>query len=356
MKRSFPDHSKRAAPGYLPVPLFNPKKRNRQPLTSIPQRNEPSTSGINLVPESFDFSAMSTDLVWESRIPQPNYPGKGMDGGLSHPVSHHLVNQQYKPQTTGCNAISTGEKQNIWPGDENMHKNSRTDVIFDTKGHYEQMHTLGGLKQQRSHEHHSLQMQSRTKLSDQVSLTTFQRPLQCHGTSTGTKDHKSSYSFKNSIKISKDNVFTDMPEEEMVQKVPIYQVTFKEKGNSLRIIPASIDSMKHWSQYTDKIALLFEVLATLDSAVTSGDNGSKIFLLRDGKNNVPCVFYEIDRDLPRLIRGRVHRSMGNYDKKRNLFKCVSVRPASVGEQQTFQEFISAANDEMQQYEKTMNEV
>ncbi|MEE6468403.1 hypothetical protein FKM82_008278 [Ascaphus truei] len=236
MKRSFPDHSKRAAPGYLPVPLFNPKKRNRQPLTSIPQRNEPSTSGINLVPESFDFSAMSTDLIWESRIPQPNYPGKGMDGG------------------------STGEKQNIWPGDENMHKNSRTDVIFDTKGHYEQMHTLGGLKQQRSHEHHSLQMQSRTKLSDQVSLTTFQRPLQCHGTSTGTKDHKSSYSFKNSIKISKDNVFTDMPEEEMVQKVPIYQVTFKEKGNSLRIIPASIDSMKHWSQYTDKIALLFEVL------------------------------------------------------------------------------------------------
>lgn len=32
---------------------------------------------------------------------------------------------------------------------------------------------------------------------------------------------------------------------------------------------------------------------TLDSAVTPGAKGAKNFLLRDGKETLPCVFYEI---------------------------------------------------------------
>lgn len=34
-------------------------------------------------------------------------------------------------------------------------------------------------------------------------------------------------------------------------------------------------------------------LAVLDSAVTPGPHYSKTFLMRDGKNTLPCVFYEI---------------------------------------------------------------
>uniref|UniRef100_A0A8D0GQG4 Spermatosis associated 22 n=1 Tax=Sphenodon punctatus TaxID=8508 RepID=A0A8D0GQG4_SPHPU len=139
-------------------------------------------------------------------------------------------------------------------------------------------------------------------------------------------------------------------------KVPGYQLKLKEKDNSLRIISAVIESMKHWSQYTYKTALLFEVLGTLDSAVTPGSYGAKSFVLRDGKESVSCIFYEIDRELPRLIRGRVHRCMGNYDTKKNIFKCVSVRPAIVTEQKTFQEFVKIADMEMREYVKTMNEV
>uniref|UniRef100_A0A8D0GLB0 Spermatosis associated 22 n=1 Tax=Sphenodon punctatus TaxID=8508 RepID=A0A8D0GLB0_SPHPU len=138
--------------------------------------------------------------------------------------------------------------------------------------------------------------------------------------------------------------------------VPGYQLKLKEKDNSLRIISAVIESMKHWSQYTYKTALLFEVLGTLDSAVTPGSYGAKSFVLRDGKESVSCIFYEIDRELPRLIRGRVHRCMGNYDTKKNIFKCVSVRPAIVTEQKTFQEFVKIADMEMREYVKTMNEV
>ncbi|KAJ1185920.1 hypothetical protein NDU88_002706 [Pleurodeles waltl] len=40
-----------------------------------------------------------------------------------------------------------------------------------------------------------------------------------------------------------------------------YQLNLHEKDNSLRIISAVIESMKHWSQHTDRAALLFEVLA-----------------------------------------------------------------------------------------------
>ncbi|KAM4701501.1 spermatogenesis-associated protein 22 [Discoglossus pictus] len=212
---------------------------------------------------------------------------------------------------------------------------------------------MQGLKERLNHEQSSVPMKSPINSSDKRSLSASKRPFPSYGAMSEKRDQKS-FTFKNN-RLSTD-VFTDMPEEEMVQKIPIYQIAFKEKGNSLRIITATIDSMKHWSQYTDSIPLLFEILATLDSAVTCGDHGSKVFLLRDGKSSVPCTFYEIDRDLPRLIRGRVHRSMGNYDKKKNLFKCVAVRPASTVEQQTFQEFITAANNEMERKVKAISEI
>ncbi|XP_078211541.1 uncharacterized protein LOC144580172 isoform X2 [Callithrix jacchus] len=51
--------------------------------------------------------------------------------------------------------------------------------------------------------------------------------------------------------------------------------------------------MKYWREHVQKTVLLFEVLAVLDSAVTPGLYYSKTFLLRDGKNTLPCVFYEI---------------------------------------------------------------
>lgn len=71
-----------------------------------------------------------------------------------------------------------------------------------------------------------------------------------------------------------------------------------------------------------------------------------------------CVHYALmkDRELPRLIRGRVHRCMGTYDAKRNIFKCVSVRPATAQEQDTFQEFVKIADVEMTAYVKTINEM
>ena len=43
--------------GCLPVPLFNQKKRNRQPLTSNPLKNDP---GISTASDSYDFPPLPT--------------------------------------------------------------------------------------------------------------------------------------------------------------------------------------------------------------------------------------------------------------------------------------------------------
>ncbi|KAG8122588.1 hypothetical protein E2320_018073 [Naja naja] len=101
------------------------------------------------------------------------------------------------------------------------------------------------------------------------------------------------------------------------QKRPAGHSKVKEKENSLRILSAVIESMKHWSQYSNKTPLLFEVLGEYS---------------------------------------RVHRCVGKYDAKHKVFKCVSVRPVTTAEQQTFQGFVKAADVEMCRFVKTSNEI
>ncbi|GAB5580636.1 spermatogenesis-associated protein 22 isoform X4 [Prionailurus iriomotensis] len=58
MKRNLSENSTRSTAGCLPVPLFNQKKRNRQPLTSNPLTNDPS---ISTASDSYDFPPLPTD-------------------------------------------------------------------------------------------------------------------------------------------------------------------------------------------------------------------------------------------------------------------------------------------------------
>ncbi|XP_009864139.1 PREDICTED: spermatogenesis-associated protein 22 [Apaloderma vittatum] len=203
----------------------------------------------------------------------------------------------------------------------------------------------------------SPQLMKTTETSQTYASSKGQWPVKTNAVSRTLQDRSLAYKFNHDIQQNKMNEkeFGCVAEDKS-QEFSSSQLKIKEKKNSLRIISAVIESMRHWCQYAYKIALLFEVLGTLDSAVTPGAYGAKNFLLRDGKESLPCVFYEIDRELPRLIRGRVHRCMGNYDAKRNIFKCVSVRPATIQEQNTFQEFVKIADAEMTAYVKTMNEL
>ncbi|XP_048679484.1 spermatogenesis-associated protein 22 [Caretta caretta] len=363
MKRNLSDSSSRSTAGFLPVPLFNQKKRTRQPLTSNPLKNEPSTSTVT---HSYDFSARTTELGWEVAKPELAQLQKTTNSGQIEPS---MAPSLLKQSTSKPNISNTGKNLNIlraeekntnakvWNRNEHMSPSNRTNMISDSGiiRKFENIsNSLRTVEQHKLPDHHKASQYIETTVTGQIYSSKAQWPVISSTTSRSLQDHSPSYTFKQN-KVN-EKQFDHVPEDKMIQKVPAYQLKVKEKDNSLRIISAVIESMKHWSQYTYKTALLFEVLGTLDSAVTPGAYGAKSFVLRDGKESLPCVFYEIDRELPRLIRGRVHRCMGNYDTKRNIFKCVSVRSATVVEQRTFQEFVKTSDVEMRECVKTMNEV
>lgn len=60
--------------------------------------------------------------------------------------------------------------------------------------------------------------------------------------------------------------------------------------------------------------------------------------------------------LPRLIRGQVHRCVGNYDRSRDVLTCVSVRPGLPSELQNAQEAVKVCDAEMRALIKSFSEV
>ncbi|XP_065503324.1 spermatogenesis-associated protein 22 [Caloenas nicobarica] len=341
MKRSLADTSTRSTAGCLPVPLFNQKKRTRQPLTSNPIKNEPG---------------------WGTANAEVAEPQKGANSGRTE---HQMALSLMKPPNASkanlanagknfyaCRAEEKTPSTKVWNRNEYTPLSNTTDSRSDSGiiRKFENLsNSLKTVQQQKNPDNHNSSQYIKTE-TNQTYKSKGQWPVK-----PNTVSKSPAYKFSHNIQQNKMNEKMYFPEDRS-QEVSSSQLKIKEKKNSLRIISAVIESMRHWSQYAYKTALLFEVLGTLDSAVTPGAYEAKNFLLRDGKETLPCVFYEIDRELPRLIRGRVHRCMGNYDAKKNIFKCVSVRPATIQEQNTFQEFVRIADIEMTAFVKTVNEI
>lgn len=108
--------------------------------------------------------------------------------------------------------------------------------------------------------------------------------------------------------------------------------TDQKVDKSLHLITASIQGVKHWSKYRDSINMIFEVYGVVDSAMMQDPSATgKEFLIKDEQDSMSCIFYEIDRQLPRLTRGHWHRCVGTVDGRSGKLKCVSVRPASMEE-------------------------
>ncbi|KFW86498.1 Spermatogenesis-associated protein 22, partial [Manacus vitellinus] len=364
MKRSFGDTSTRSTAGCLPVPLFNQKKRTRQPLTSNPIKNEP---GAGSGTRTYDFSPPS--FGWGTANPEVAELQKAANSGQTeHQVAPSLIKP---PNASKFNLANAGKNLAACRYCDTelclmLHCRNRNEYTLsntaDSRSESGITRKFGNLsnnwksvQQQKPPGNRNSSQLLKTETS-QTNTAKGQWPVKPNPASRSLQGHSPAYKFNYNIQQNKmnENQIDFVPEEKS-QEVPSSQIKIRDKRNSLRILSAVIESLRHWSQYSYKTALLFEVLGTLDSAVTPGAYGAKNFLLRDGKETLPCVFYEIDRELPRLIRGRVHRCMGNYDAKRNIFKCVSVRPATAAEQNTFQDFVKIADAEMTAYVKTMNE-
>lgn len=72
--------------------------------------------------------------------------------------------------------------------------------------------------------------------------------------------------------------------------------------------------------------------------------------------SVSFLYYIKDQVLPRLIRGQVHRCVGNYDRQKNVFTCMSVRAASLSEQRNAQEAVKASDAEMRNEVQVLSEM
>ncbi|XP_048252023.1 spermatogenesis-associated protein 22-like isoform X2 [Haliotis rufescens] len=101
----------------------------------------------------------------------------------------------------------------------------------------------------------------------------------------------------------------------------------------LRVLSSSVAMVKRSALHTDQLGPhMLEVFGVLDSAVVTDKSGTgKEFVLRDETDTVHCIFYEIDRSLPRLIRGQWQRCVGSVEHKSGRLKCVSVRAAGAEE-------------------------
>ncbi|XP_028643121.1 spermatogenesis-associated protein 22 isoform X3 [Grammomys surdaster] len=330
MKRNLNESSSRSTAGCLPVPLFNQKKRNRQPLTSNPLQNDP---GIGTVSDSYGFPSLPTDWAWEAVNPEVAPLKKTVNTGYRDNNRNTSLRtwdrNDFRPQHKTVSPVASSKFSScpVDLGAQRRQKQFQTPEFPNLPGHKEAEET-------------------RQTCLPKLPGSTMKGPDRA----SALQAFKPSFQ-QNSLK---KTVLGDVPRENALKEATLHQL--KEKDNSLRIISAVIESMKYWRAQVQRTVLLFEVLAVLDSAVTPGPHYSKTFLMRDGKNILPCVFYEIDRELPRLIRGRVHRCVGHYDPDKNIFKCVSVRPASASEQKTFQAFVKIVDAEMKYHTKVMNEM
>ncbi|XP_034033294.1 spermatogenesis-associated protein 22 [Thalassophryne amazonica] len=362
----------RPTAGCLSVPIFNQRNKNRLPLTSIPSENEFfSHSEYMLGDGSASYSNTSGTYGWHQTCgscdpqihqwgPQSNpqfyqpqhyssdrpAPGPAPTVRAYAPVPH--------PYKAGNTSLKVGPQvswsnQNIYevPCSSDSVRSKRTpDIEFSDRGQLSPYRPANPTHQ----------------YSQQWKPVSPPKPHPSRPPAPATAP-QNSWKFTNSFEPQtppcqgkkRTNHTQNAPQTQPQQT----QSKISRKPaveNSLRILTAVIDGMRHWSQFKDKVPYLFEIFATLDSAVTLGPHGSKSFLMRDGKEAVQCIFYENEQELPRLIRGQVHRCVGNYDRRRDVLMCVSVRPGLPSELRNAQEAVKACDVEMRAVVKLLNEV
>ncbi|XP_040007120.1 spermatogenesis-associated protein 22 [Xiphias gladius] len=378
------NQSARPTAGCLSVPLFNQKKRHRVPLTSAPTVNEffshseymasTSTATSHSSPGTYGCyqasglsSGVSQSHQWnrrgapqstqpqqyDSTIPAPG-PARARRAyvPLSHPYNVESTNSKtgqpsypVRQQDSSSNVTSRQKQFQAPSSCESAQSKPTPHTGFSQMGQqlsYRQPNAIHQYPQQ------SRPLPPRAPPHSKPSACAVQAQNNSWKFTSSFKPQRSPFEGKRSSNQPQIAGTTQTQQETFPLKPAI--------EDSLRILTAVIDGMRHWSHFKDKVPYLFEIFATLDSAVTLGRHGAKTFLMRDGKEVVQCVFYENEQELPRLIRGQVHRCVGNYDRSRDVLMCVSVRPSLPSELRNAHEAVKACDAEMRALVKLLSEV
>ncbi|XP_049448001.1 spermatogenesis-associated protein 22 isoform X1 [Epinephelus fuscoguttatus] len=367
----------RPTAGCLSVPLFNQKKRNRIPLTSAPSENEffshseytASTSSAASLSTSgtyrcYQASGPPQSHQWnrqgisQSTPPQQYGSNRPAPGPAPAMRTYTSVPHPYKAGGTSSKMgqpSSSVRQQDFRPGVNSRQSNYQAQHIRESAQNKATPHTgFSQMGQQSSYRPPNPTQYSQQPRPAPAPVSPPSRP-----SARATQPQSNSWNFTNSFGPQRSPFQGNRSTNQSQTVRQTQQGTLPEKPameNSLRILTAVIDGMRHWSQFKDKVPYLFEIFATLDSAVTLGRHGAKNFLMRDGREVVQCVFYENEQELPRLIRGQVHRCVGNYDRSRDVLMCVSVRPGLPSELRNAQEAVKACDAEMRALVKSLSEV
>lgn len=363
------------------VPLFNQKKRSRVPLTSAPPANESynvsfneyinnsSTAAppsYNKAPGSFGFyQPPKTEMTvqQERSVYQALQPQNQFRGNRPAPRAAPAM-KQYAPLPHPYKAGNTSLKvEQTNPSVRQIDSEAGFNSTFNK--YQPSRNSRNG---QGSHPGPSQMCQQPSykppKAAYQFSQQSVHQPppaqVPTRPTSHTGQQQSKAWNFTNTFgpqptMLERKKGTKPSTPNVQVKTPPTFQIK-PANGTSLRILTAVIDGMRHWNQFRDKVPHLFELFATLDSAVTLGPYGAKNFLIRDGKEVVQCVYYENETELPRLIRGQVHRCVGNYDRSKNVLVCVSIRPALPSELRNAQEAVRVCDAEMRALVKTLSEV
>ncbi|XP_016369333.1 spermatogenesis-associated protein 22-like [Sinocyclocheilus rhinocerous] len=337
------NENQRPTTGSLSVPLFNQRKRSRLPLMSNPSESELfTTSHYNETKNSSASSSALPTLGQSGQWNQQTYLSSQQASMRSAP-SPGVVGRGYAPLP------HPKKPAYVWSQTGQQRPPVRQDSMPAAGS---QLH--GGFP--RSSSVSLSQPRWSSSIQNQQS---FNRPTnsprlpyssqQCTPTAgstqgPGAQSHSGKWNFRPVGQSASGMWAKEKMDTLSVRTTPQQQKPPRE--TSLHVITAVIEGMKHWSQYKSRVPMLFEMFATLDSAVTVGEHRAKKFLMRHGKEMVQCLFYENDQTLPRLIRGQVHRCVGNYDREKDIMTCVSVRAASLSEQNNALEAVRASDAEM----------
>lgn len=357
---------------WLTVPLFNQKKRNRIPLTSAPSENEffshsefmatSSSATSQLQPGGYPQASGPSSgglqtLQWKKQSPPQSSPSQQYGSNRPAPGpapaarAYGLMPHPYKDANKSS---AMGQPSNP-PRQQDSSFNFKQDKYPQSAASKPSPHAGLSQKGQQPAQRPPNATQQYCQPRPPAAV-----PPPGKASAPTAQPQKNSWKFTNSFealgsssegKMSSSQSRTVKPTSSQ-GKLP----TKPAVENSLRILTAVIEGMRHWSKFKDRVPYLFEIFGTLDSAVTLGRYGAKNFLMRDGKDVVQCVFYENERVLPRLIRGQVHRCVGNYDRSRDVLVCVSVRPGLPSELRNALEAVKASDAEMRALAKSFSEV
>uniref|UniRef100_A0A3B4AYG1 Uncharacterized protein n=1 Tax=Periophthalmus magnuspinnatus TaxID=409849 RepID=A0A3B4AYG1_9GOBI len=331
------------------VPLFNQKKRARVPLTSAPPANEPFSFNNTVAPYraagiqvlSGHTSIIKVQYLQSSRYTSTVRTWICYRDPVLRLLCHQMVLEQQKSDnkseqtnySVGQNdpgvGVYSGFNQYQPPRNNPSGPASlpRSSQMCQQQMSYKPPNATFKFSQQSTLRSPPVQARThRTPLIQSTQKPTQPTPLKNTGASLETKFH-------------------------------IYLRYLVSVGLGCIILCIAIAIRSSFFTYNNcELCNLFSFSATLDSAVTLGPHGAKRFIVRDGKEFVQCVYYENEKELPRLIRGQVHRCVGNYDRIRNVLVCVSIRPALPSEQRNAQEAVRVCDAEMRALVKTLSEV